>query len=79
MGYWGKLTLDKDKDEFYDNLLEQLKRRFKEWESDIKAMEKEGEGGEEEELELEPEEEEELGFAPEEELELAPEEEEAIV
>ena len=55
MGYWGKLTLDKDKDTFYDNMIEQLERRFKEWESDIKAMEDEGGGGEEV---VEPEEEE---------------------
>jgi hypothetical protein len=77
LGYWGKLTLDKDKDEFYDNMIEQLERRFKEWESDIKAMEDEGGGGEEV---VEPEEEEELELEPEEgaveggeELQLEPE------
>jgi len=73
LGYWGKLTLDKDKDEFYDNLLEQLNLRFNEWSKDIDSMGDEEADtpdlGGEEELELEPE-------AGEEEFELAPEEEE---
>ena len=69
LGYWGKLTLDKDKDEFYDNLLEQLKLRFTEWGKDIDSMKgEEGEG--EEELELSP-----LEDEGEEEFELAPGEE----
>jgi hypothetical protein len=79
LGYWGKLTLDKDKDEFYDNLLEQLKLRFSEWEKDIESMKDEGEPElepEEDELALEPEEPEEGGEG---ELELEPEEEEAMI
>ena len=82
LGYWGKLTLDKDKDEFYDNLLEQLNLRFSEWGKDIDSMKGDKTdtpdlGGEEEELELEPDTEEgELELEPEEdeeELDLEPE------
>ena len=81
LGYWGKLTLDKDKDEFYDNLLEQLNLRFNEWNKDIDSMGDEEADtpdlGGEEELELAPDpEEEEFELAPEEEeeeLELEPE------
>ena len=58
LGYWGKLTLDKDKDDFYDNLLEQLNLRFSEWGQDIDSMADAGTDtpdlGGEEELELEP-------------------------
>ena len=70
LGYWGKLTLDKDKDEFYDNLLEQLNLRFNEWSTDMESMEdQEAETPEEDVLELDPEEE----------LMLEPEEDEEIV
>ena len=78
LGYWGKLTLDKDKDEFYDNLLEQLNLRFNEWSTDMESMEDQEtetpEPEDEDVLELEPEAEEELELDPEEEeLELEPE------
>ena len=81
LGYWGKLTLEKDKDEFYDNLLEQLNLRFNEWEKDIDSMqdapeEEEELPGLEDEEPLAPEEPE---LEPEEELELEPEEEEFMV